>query len=72
MFGNQLYDLKVQIFDEVKNTVIKNAKYILKLSDGSTLEGISDENGLTETTLSSKQLKIDSIEIIPDSEKEYG
>ena len=68
-FGNQLYDLKVQIFDEVKSTVVKNAKYLLKLSDGSTLEGITDEKGLTETALSSKQLKINSIEIMSELEK---
>jgi type VI secretion system secreted protein VgrG len=32
------------------------------LSDGSVLEGETDENGFTETALSAKQLKIDSID----------
>lgn len=64
--GNQLYDLKVKVLDEVKNIAVKNTKYILTLSDGSTLEGMTDENGYTETALSSKQLKIDSIEFMQD------
>ena len=65
-FGNQLYDLKVKVLDEVKNIAVKNTKYLLTLSDGSTLEGITDDKGYTETALSSKQLKISSIEFIED------
>ena len=64
--GNQLYDLKVKILDEAKNIAVKNTKYLLTLSDGSTLEGITDDKGYTETALSSKQLNINSIEFIED------
>ena len=64
--GNQLYDLKVKVLDEAKNKAVQNKKYVLTLSDGSTLEGITDERGYTETALSSKQLKINSIEFIED------
>lgn len=62
-FGNQLYDLKVQVVDEVNNKFVKNTKYTLRLSDGSTIEGVTDEKGFTEKAFSSKQLKIDSIVI---------
>ena len=64
--GNQLYDLNVKILDEAKNIAVKNTKYLLTLSDGSTLEGITDDKGYTETALSSKQLNINSIEFIED------
>ncbi|WP_180128739.1 MULTISPECIES: type VI secretion system Vgr family protein [unclassified Acinetobacter] len=66
IIGNQLYDLKVKVFDEVKNIAVKNTKYLLTLSDGSELEGTTDDKGYTETALSSKQLKINSIEFIDD------
>lgn len=66
ILGNQLYDLKVKVLDEVKNIAVKNKKYLLTLSDGSMLEGITDDKGYTETALSSKQLKINSIEFIED------
>lgn len=62
-FGNQLYDLKVQVVAEVNNKFVKNTKYTLRLSDGSTIEGVTDEKGFTEKAFSSKQLKIDSIVI---------
>ncbi|MGQ9373080.1 type VI secretion system Vgr family protein [Acinetobacter tandoii] len=64
--GNQLYDLKVKVLDEAKNKAVQNKKYVLTLSDGSTLEGVTDDKGYTETVLSSKQLKINSIEFIED------
>ena len=66
IIGNQLYDLKVKVLDEAKNKAVQNKKYALTLSDGSTLEGVTDEKGYTETALSSKQLKINSIEFIEE------
>lgn len=52
--------------DEAKNKAVQNKKYALTLSDGSTLEGVTDEKGYTETALSSKQLEINSIEFIEE------
>lgn len=66
ILGNQLYDLRVKVLDEAKNIAVKNTRYLLTLSDGSTLEGITDDKGYTETALSSKQLNINSIEFIED------
>ncbi|MDQ9009455.1 type VI secretion system Vgr family protein [Acinetobacter gerneri] len=61
-FGNQLYDLKVQLFNQETQQAVPSRKYKMILSDGSVLEGETDENGFTETALSAKQLKIDSID----------
>lgn len=61
-FGNQLYDLKVQLFSQETQQAVPSRKYKMILSDGSVLEGETDENGFTETALSAKQLKIDSID----------
>ena len=54
------------VYAKEKNIAVKNTKYLLTLSDGSTLEGITDDKGYTETALSSKQLNINSIEFIED------
>ena len=66
-FRNDKGKLRPDLFsDEAKNIAVKNTKYLLTLSDGSTLEGITDDKGYTETALSSKQLNINSIEFIED------
>ncbi|ENV34127.1 hypothetical protein F960_01817 [Acinetobacter gerneri DSM 14967 = CIP 107464 = MTCC 9824] len=61
-FGHQLYDLKVQLFNQETQQAVPSRKYKMILSDGSVLEGETDENCFTETALSAKQLKIDSID----------
>ena len=62
MFGNQLYDLKIQLFHEVNGSPVANRNYKMTLSDGSVIDGKTDRKGYTETALSFQQLKIDSIE----------
>ncbi|EBD9555970.1 type VI secretion system tip protein VgrG [Salmonella enterica] len=54
-----MFNLSFILKDQQTGDVIKDTKYSLKLSDGTILEGVTDENGKTESIFSEKSGGVD-------------
>lgn len=59
LIESAMFNLSFILKDKQTGDAIKDTKYSLKLSDGTVLEGVTDENGKTESILSEKSGGVD-------------
>ena len=56
--GLTLYSGQYQLVNNANNQPYSNVKYIVTYPDGRTIEGVTDENGMTEKLEKQKMQKI--------------
>jgi uncharacterized Zn-binding protein involved in type VI secretion len=60
------FDVRIQLMDPVSRAPLKNVAYITTLEDGSEIQGVTDETGLSKSLGSKAQVQNIHISAIPN------